>query len=488
LFRQACSIDSGRNFRDTVYTNMKRIWYAILLEGLKILVRIKRGVVFLIQIVKKIFVWLDALVRNTIGFRLYIWQKKFEKYIQWYTRVQPGRVLEFFGQRYMLQTILILIGVIVGFPHSQLFTQDSTVIPGRSTRLYAFSGPGDQDFDIEVVVVDSGILFREESGRFWSDGAVVRPTTQTTGSGSRPAVLQSTGLALGGRALIKPTIAPGSNNTGTNSDSTTTNIINRRSQPFTYEVEPGDVLGGIATKFGISIETILWANNLTARSVIRPGDTLTILPTSGVLHTVKSGDTLGLIARLYRADITDIVDQNNISSGGTIQIGQQLIIPGGTRIAVATPVARPTTPTTPSPSRPATPTTPAPPSTANPSQSGYIWPTNVRTITQYYGWRHTGVDIAGPVGSPLYASKAGTVVTSQCGWNGGYGCYIIIDHGDGFQTLYAHASELYVSVGESVTQGQTIAAMGSTGRSTGPHIHFEIRVGGRHVNPFSYVN
>jgi len=128
-----------------------------------------------------------------------------------------------------------------------------------------------------------------------------------------------------------------------------------------------------------------------------------------------------------------------------------------------------------------------PPSVAAPAGSGYLWPAGVRYISQYFGWRHTGLDIAGKIGTGLYASRAGTVTRSQCGWNGGYGCYIIIDHGNGITTLYGHASRLYVSVGEYVSQGQTFAAMGSTGRSTGSHLHFEVRVNGARQNPLRYI-
>lgn len=97
------------------------------------------------------------------------------------------------------------------------------------------------------------------------------------------------------------------------------------------------------------------------------------------------------------------------------------------------------------------------------------------------------MDIAGPIGTAIYAAKGGTVVKAQPGWNGGYGTYIILDHGDGLQTLYGHNSQLFVAVGEVVSQGQTIAAMGSTGRSTGPHLHFEVRVNGSRLNPLKYI-
>ena len=160
-------------------------------------------------------------------------------------------------------------------------------------------------------------------------------------------------------------------------------------------------------------------------------------------------------------------------------IGEELIIPGGEKPqpVYVPPVRKSALGSIGAP----------PPSIGAPAGSGYLWPTTVRRITQYFGLRHTGVDIAGPVGTPLYAAKAGIVTKSQCGWNGGYGCYVVVDHGSGVETLYGHASELLVTAGEDVSQGQTIALMGSTGRSTGPHVHFEVHLNRRLQNPLQYI-
>ena len=116
-----------------------------------------------------------------------------------------------------------------------------------------------------------------------------------------------------------------------------------------------------------------------------------------------------------------------------------------------------------------------------------LWPTTARVITQYFTWRHHGLDIGLPKGQPIYAVDAGTVIKSQCGWNGGYGCHIIIDHGNGIKTLYGHSSRLDVTVGDAVARGQTIGLVGSTGKSTGSHIHLEVRVNGKAVNPLGYI-
>ncbi len=468
---------------------MKRYTYKIVLELLKLLVVMKRGVVHGVRAFRRFFWWLDTLVRNTIGYRLYTWQRKFDSIRKWTGRLRDGRIIEFFGERKTLELALIVVGLLMILPHTRVMSVDNPIVSGRKTVLFALAGPDEDLFSIEEIVVDRSTAIVPVDTRSWTEGAVVK-NPSLGGTDMVPVGITREQLALvtDGRALVKPTLAPGSIIIPTPEEAAAEAEAERGSTR--YIVQSGDVLGSIAEQFGVSVETILWANDLSYRSVIRPGQELLILSTTGVVHRVKSGDTLGRIARLYDAEIGDIIRENNLPSAGTIGIGQELVIPGGRRIAATpTPAPRPvvTAPTV-QPTTPSAPSPPPPPSSVPASAAGYIWPTNVRTITQYYGWRHTGVDIAGPIGSPLYASRDGSVIKSQCGWNGGYGCYIIVDHGDGIHTLYAHASQLLVSVGERVVQGQTIALMGSTGRSTGPHIHFEVRVGGRRANPFTYVN
>ena len=126
------------------------------------------------------------------------------------------------------------------------------------------------------------------------------------------------------------------------------------------------------------------------------------------------------------------------------------------------------------------------PSAAKPAGNKMQWPTVGYRITQYYSWRHTGLDIGNKVGTPLYAADSGVV--EKAGWNsGGYGNMVLINHGGGIKTRYAHASKLYVKVGDHVSKGEAVAAMGSTGRSTGPHIHFEVIINGRLLNPLNYI-
>jgi murein DD-endopeptidase MepM/ murein hydrolase activator NlpD len=252
-----------------------------------------------------------------------------------------------------------------------------------------------------------------------------------------------------------------------------------------YTVRAGDSLNRIADSFGLNLTTLLWENNLTGNSLIRQGDKLTILPDDGVSYKVVKGDTLQKIANKFKVEADKIVKNNDIS-GSNLIIGQRLFIPGGRKIISQVASSASSAPKqnynavtaikdliTPSSAKPA-------------AGSKMIWPTVGYRITQYYSWSHTGVDIANKQGTPLYAAKAGVVEKS--GWNtGGYGNMILINCGGGMEIRYGHAYKLLVNAGDYVEQGQIIALMGTTGHSTGPHLHFEVIIGGKRTNPLNYV-
>lgn len=249
--------------------------------------------------------------------------------------------------------------------------------------------------------------------------------------------------------------------------------INTRTEIIDYLVQSGDTISTIAQKFGININTVLWANNLSYTSLIKPGQVLKILPVNGLTHQVKKGDNLTTIAKKYQADIQKILEFNKLANAEDVKIGEIIIIPEGIKPATFVPQPAATIKSIFTP--------PATPLTGTKLQ----WPIDSQYITQYFGWRHTGIDISGKSGSLIYAAENGKV--ERAGWTRGYGYNIVINHGNGLKTLYAHASKLYVSVGESVSRGQAIAAVGSTGWSTGPHLHFEIIVNGVKKNPLNYV-
>lgn len=260
--------------------------------------------------------------------------------------------------------------------------------------------------------------------------------------------------------------------------------VPKRDSPIDYTVESGDTLGGIAQKFGLNLSTVLWTNNLTYRSTIRPGDTLKILPIDGLLHTVKDGDTLNKIANRYNADVEETQRVNKLASRDDINIGEVLIIPNGEKPA---PVASTTTSiTAPVASIFTAPAASSGGSRGSSTGSGdWVWPSDWRVITQYYSWRHQGLDIDGDYNTNNYAAAAGVVTYS--GWYNGYGYTVDVDHGNGIMTRYAHHSQLFVAKGDTVYAGQALGKTGTTGRSTGTHLHFEVRVNGTPQNPLDWV-
>ncbi len=228
-----------------------------------------------------------------------------------------------------------------------------------------------------------------------------------------------------------------------------------------YVVHSGDTLPAIAKMFGVTVNTIRWANNLTG-STVSVGQTLVILPISGIQHTVKSGDTLLSIAKLYKGDLDEILQYNNLTKDAKLSIGDVIIIPDGEAVAVSSSgsgVGKP--------------------GSSVPTYAGYYMRPIIGGVKTQGIHGHNGVDLASSYGSNILASADGVVIISKdSGWNGGYGEYIVIKHGNGTQTLYGHLSATLVNVGDTVTQGQVIGKMGHSGQVTGvtgTHLHFEIR-------------
>ncbi len=256
-----------------------------------------------------------------------------------------------------------------------------------------------------------------------------------------------------------------------------------RTSVVEYTVKTGDTVSSVAKSFGINSNTVLLANNLSAYSILRAGQKLRILPQSGVLYKVKSGDTLSSIANKHGVTSDKISLANNLGER-TLKIGEELFIPGATKIISPVTAIRSTQNSRESGA--AAIKNIVKPGNVTPVTGRWQWPTGGYRISQYFSWRHTGLDIANKVGTPLYAAESGVVEKS--GWNSsGYGNMILINVGSGKKIRYGHASKLYVVAGEEVVKGQVIGLMGSTGRSTGPHLHFEVIINGQHVNPLNYI-
>ncbi len=283
-------------------------------------------------------------------------------------------------------------------------------------------------------------------------------------------------------SLIKPITA----------DSTVSDISG---QVTTYTVRSGDTLSGIASRFGVSLMTIWWANHLTSADTLRIGQKLQIPPVNGVLYTVKTGDSVTSIARTYHASAAEIRSYNSLT-GDTVVIGQEIMVPDGRGAPIADRHAR---------------------AGARPGCQrsllrflGFQWPGRRRLhelrvqrqhargpfpagyISQYFRWGHPALDIAAAYGTPVLAAAAGVV--TYAGWrdNGG-GYQVWISHGNNIYTTYNHMSAVMVAVGQHVGRGTQVGRVGATGVATGPHCHFEVWIGpiwagGTRVNPLNYLS
>jgi murein DD-endopeptidase MepM/ murein hydrolase activator NlpD len=259
----------------------------------------------------------------------------------------------------------------------------------------------------------------------------------------------------------------------------TENSQKPRDKIIVYDVEKGDTIETIAKKFDISTDTIKWENDLEGGDTLSIGQELKILPVTGVAHKVEPGDTIYSIAKKYGVGEQGIVDFpfNTFANPETFSMvtGQIIIVPGGVEPSSQSQYTKQTTYVASGP--------------MPVSSNGWFFPVD-GSITQYPSWYHMAVDIAGPIGSSVYAAHSGVIESANMGgWNSGYGNNVWIDNGDGTATHYAHLNGVNVSVGQRVVGGQTVIGWrGNTGRSTGPHTHFEIRVNGTLVNPLIYVH
>ena len=353
------------------------------------------------------------------------------------------------------------IGETGWFPHPTPTAAPSLGFRGYSLAYESPSGRGGE----RDSVPDEAIADLESLDSFRSAG-LGAPGLRSGSQISRP---QSLAPALGTGDLLRAPVFH-------------TTIPERlRREVITYVVERGDTVGAIAAKFDLEAETVMWANGNLAENpdLLRPGQELVILPIDGVYHTVVAGDTLSKIATKYKAEVQSILEcpYNNLDpEAPVIAPGGQLIVPGGVRPFVARTVSAYKGPI---------------PQDAKQGTGVFAWPASGR-LTDRYGFRtysgrwHNGLDISQRAGSPVYAADSGFVTFA--GWtNGGYGNLVVIDHRNGYETYYAHLQSFYVTAGQSVAKGTQIAAIGTTGNSTGPHLHFELRHQGVRKNPELYL-
>jgi murein DD-endopeptidase MepM/ murein hydrolase activator NlpD len=274
----------------------------------------------------------------------------------------------------------------------------------------------------------------------------------------------------------------------------------RERRILTHIVQPNDTVFGIALQYGLTPETVLWSNYTTLKDnpdLLSLGQELRIPPGDGLVYIVEPGDTVESVARRFRVEPDAVAGDaiNGLSSvDQALQSGQTLFVPGGEREVVVWQLSKPVEVRR---------TLKGVPvyrvgncgevEIPQLGRGDFVFPTNRQYLSGYtFGPSHGGWDLAGRLGEPIYASDGGTVVYAgysldSRGRPRGYGQYVVLDHGNGYQTLYAHASQLYVSCGQQVRRGAVIAAVGSVGKSTGPHLHFEIRLKGSYVDPAQFM-
>lgn len=340
------------------------------------------------------------------------------------------------SKRYTLAVFIVTIIV------SNMIFSSKTVNAGLVSLFEVFVGK-------QEVAAKSNLVNRSINSQ--TSSAVV---LQSVG-GSYGAVANNDIPPIDGESVLSPEIA--------RMNATSTEPLN--TQISIYVVRSGDTISGVAKMYNVSVNTVLWANDLNSHSTLQPGQTLIILPVTGITYTIKAKDTIQSIAKKYNADVEDILNYNDLALSAPLKIGDEIIIPNAetsrtTAVSTVGVAVRPDSD-----------------SYSWPNYSGYFsCPVPGSRVSQkLHG--HNGVDLAAPRGTPIRAAASGTVIINRSNgaWNGGYGNFVVILHPNGTQTLYSHLSKSVVSAGEQIGAMKTIGYVGMTGLTTGPHLHFEVR-------------
>ncbi|MBI2551375.1 M23 family metallopeptidase [Candidatus Uhrbacteria bacterium] len=429
----------------------------LLLFLLRGLVFLKQKVGPLLRFISRPFFWVGFLILRRLIIPGYRFAFFVRRHVARVLLPVKNKALYFISNRYAIHGTVIVLGAIVAFSNIRQSEVRAESF-GEQSILYALVSPGAQTTEIvrasdvrlgkpSSYTSDPIIDYAGDVDTLYSEDEYTTTSVGTGAISTLPSPQQ------------KPSVAA-------------------RTHVEEYVVQSGDTLGHIAETYGLSLSSVLWANNLTGRSPIRDGQKLVIPPVDGVLYTVKKGDSVSKIAKQFGADSQQILAFNLLESVDALTVGSQIVVPGGEppKPVVRAPVANIFKPT---------PSVPSAPRGSAEGVGKWVWPTDWRVITQYYGWKHTGVDIDGDYTTHSYAAADGTVIYS--GWRNGYGYTIEVDHGGGLVTRYAHHSKLYVEVGEKVKAGQSIAQTGTTGHSTGTHLHFEVIKNKKFQNPLDYV-
>lgn len=446
---------------------VKKIGIKALLVAMKGLVSLTKGIKLLFCLFEKPINWLWKAIFRHLATSVFASLVQFKKSLS--SCVGGGWLSGLFTHKHALTVAIVVLAssVVAGNIHAINAAPEGDN-DGQRNAISYFTVNFEDDLLVEIV--DEDTLPAQEMSHL--DGLALSPQDVLVAESRHQSeeLMQdmmadedSPLLAVSGVEVGLPAV-------GTR-PSTRTTVIE-------YEVQSGDTVEVIAIQFGLKTATIISANGLNSRGFIKPGQKLKILPVDGILYTTKKGDTVTKIAKTYYSDAAQIAEFNGLADWGTLTVGTQLVLPGGRLPPPPAPVRTTSTASS------YVPTSPVPSSVTG----KLLWPAGCTRISQYYKRGHNGLDIACPMRTPIYAAEDGIVVFS--GWNsGGYGNMIVVDHGGGFWTRYAHATKLLVKAGDPVKRGDVIMLMGSTGRSTGSHLHFEVMKGStsRRYNPLDYL-
>ncbi|MBI5071950.1 M23 family metallopeptidase [Candidatus Falkowbacteria bacterium] len=440
--------------------------------GIKILVGFLGGLIHLKNLIVFILTWTVAKPLQWFGktvlfsFAVKIYKIALFIKIRWWDKIYAPikvKIIYPFTRRYITHTVIALITLlsVASSLNAKAASLENSEQIGQKSILYTLSYNSDSELND----------FIQET----ADQSNIKTVSYLESDIGMP--LPAAALGNDDFSGDLPIASIGDNSTLLNPNLPSSINSNSRTKVIEYQVEGGDTIGTIAEKFNIGVTTILWANKLTSTSTIRPGDKLVILPTSGVLHQVKTGDTVEKIAKYYNTDAEKVLEFNALPDASDIKVGEYIIVPDG-KVPAPAPAPRPSV---------------AGRNTVNipsygpvPTSGKMLWPNGCSRISQYFGWRHTGVDIACPAGTPILAADDGVVIRVQY-LNSGYGHNVMVNHGGGVVTLYGHMTTILVEDGDTIERGQKIGLEGSTGRSTGPHLHFEVRINGKVYNPLNYI-
>ena len=366
------------------------------------------------------------------------------------------------ASRQAIPFFLFATALLVAASNIYAQTASNEAGPGERSLMFSFFGSGNKEVMYEWGMAQDPLLAEGNAGAaIFSGGTDQIPDDED----------ELLPLIVGEGAIAQPIITSAAPSAAP------------RTKIEVYVVKDGDTPGGIAKRFGLNLTSLYWANGLTSRSVIRLGQEIKIPPTDGLIYTIKRGDTIANIAKFYRADGAAILAYNRLSPQEKLSAGSVIIIPNG---------RPPAPPPAPKPVEPRIVVVPGVPSSDTLPGGRFLWPVlatssnNGRYITQYFKWNHPGLDIDGDRSNPVLASDGGVVKLVHYGRTG-YGYQVVIDHENGILTRYAHFSKILVEQGQRIERGQTLGLVGTTGRSTGTHLHYEIFVNGKRVNPLAYI-